>query len=469
MVALGRPLHLFFVLFVLGCFWTSNQWLSLFSVVVLFLIFKLIWIIRAPAILVYCLCFQWVQSSVRLIQANIVSQNINEFGNSTVAGTSIFLALNAVLISTIILHLILKRKHFSLEKMNQTLSTISLTRTFIVWLIFFLLTPIFKFIQIGGLSQIVYPLLSIKWILYCLIFLLGSVQKKGSIYFWSIFSTELLLGFTGYFSEFKTVIFFSLIIGMSIIESINFRNFILSLSIILTVLPLALFWTSVKADFRGYINQGKSAQIVLVNRSQALAFIREKFNAFNFSQAIESVEPLLDRIQYTRMLQFVLEYVPNDSPHEDGKLWGSAINHVLTPRLLFPNKAALNDSEIANKYTGHSWAGVNEGTSIGIGFFAESYVDFGSIGMYFPIAVLALIVGGIYSFFVSRTSVFWILDYLATIPILIAYDKIETSGIKLLGGLIMTFLVYLFIVRRVIFPLIWSYIVIEKGENQIKS
>ena len=53
-------------------------------------------------------------------------------------------------------------------------------------------------------------------------------------------------------------------------------------------------------------------------------------------------------------------------------------------------------------YTGSRVAGTEEGTSIGIGYMAESYIDFGPIYMFVPILLLGVFYGLIYRYFIAR-------------------------------------------------------------------
>ena len=44
------------------------------------------------------------------------------------------------------------------------------------------------------------------------------------------------------------------------------------------------------------------------------------------------------------------------------------------PRLLFPNKPIYQATIKTNKFTGKSYAGMEEGASFSLGYFADSYV-----------------------------------------------------------------------------------------------
>src|SRR5205823_12744106 len=121
--------------------------------------------------------------------------------------------------------------------------------------------------------------------------------------------------------------------------------------------------------------------------------------------------------------------------------------HVFTPRFLFPDKPALDDSERTRLYTGLQVAGMEAGTSIGIGYVGESYVDYGPLGMFAPIFLLGALYGLINRFFVTRTR-YKLLGSALAVSILVfnAYE-IETSNIKLVGGVIAAALVAIVIYK----------------------
>jgi hypothetical protein len=128
-------------------------------------------------------------------------------------------------------------------------------------------------------------------------------------------------------------------------------------------------------------------------------------------------------------------------PFEEGLLWGEALEHIVTPRLFFPDKRVIDDSERTRLYTGIDVAGIEQGTSIGLGYVAESYIDFGPTFMFFPILLLGMFFGGIYRFFMTRSKERLLGSALgASILIFQAYT-IETSNIKIVGGTVTQLLV----------------------------
>jgi hypothetical protein len=64
------------------------------------------------------------------------------------------------------------------------------------------------------------------------------------------------------------------------------------------------------------------------------------------------------------------------------------IEAALLPRFLAPNKLESGNKEIFNQFSGHT---INEGTSMGLGIFADGYIAYGAWGVYIFGFVLGLI------------------------------------------------------------------------------
>lgn len=163
------------------------------------------------------------------------------------------------------------------------------------------------------------------------------------------------------------------------------------------------------------------------------------------------------RSSYVKYFGSTIANVPLIIPYENGALWSGAVKHVLMPRFLFPNKAALDDSARASYYTGVEVAGVEQGTSIGIGYMGESYIDYGPVGMFAPILLLGLFYGFIYRFFVYHHPVKVLGFAMATAILIFGAYTIETSNVKLVGGNLMGLLV-MGLFAKVAGPWLWRQI-----------
>ena len=122
----------------------------------------------------------------------------------------------------------------------------------------------------------------------------------------------------------------------------------------------------------------------------------------------------------------------------------------MVARLLNPEKDVLkSDSEETMMYTGLSVASSEQGTSIGMGYMAESYVDFGRYWMFVPIIFFGLLWGAMYAYFIRHSPVYPIGVALST-ALLINASQVEIAEVKLLGGMVMKFLVFALLLRFVI-------------------
>ena len=59
----------------------------------------------------------------------------------------------------------------------------------------------------------------------------------------------------------------------------------------------------------------------------------------------------------------------------------------------FPNKEVLDDSRMTNYYTAKRYDDLSRGTSIGLGYMAEFYIDFGKYFMFIPVFFLGCLYG----------------------------------------------------------------------------
>jgi hypothetical protein len=138
----------------------------------------------------------------------------------------------------------------------------------------------------------------------------------------------------------------------------------------------------------------------------------------------EDVELLLNRLWVIYYPALAMARVPTVLPHTDGSLTVGAIQHVISPRVFFPNKAGLeSDSEMVRKYSGVWVAGMEEDTSIAFGYAAEMYLDFGLPWMFLPLIGFATLMGIAYEWLRTRlrhdeirrgllTAIFWASLYL---------------------------------------------------------
>jgi len=154
-----------------------------------------------------------------------------------------------------------------------------------------------------------------------------------------------------------------------------------------------------------------------------------------------------------------MERVPQTLPHEGGALLGAAILHVMTPRILFPDKPSLpSDTEVTAHYTDLPIAVfADQNTSISIGYLGELYIDFGVFGALLAVFLIGLAYGWCYRAIrdYSCTPIF--VNYALCMVLALPLLSFEVALIKLVGSAAMAVAAGLLLQR-----LVWPALISEK-------
>ena len=159
--------------------------------------------------------------------------------------------------------------------------------------------------------------------------------------------------------------------------------------------------------------------------------------------AQHDLDMLIDRGWAIYYPALAVARVPAVLPHTEGALIGAALQHLVTPRVLFPDKGELpSDSEMVRKYSGVWVAGAEENTSIAFGYAVESYVDFGVPWMFVPALLFGVFCGLVYEWFLRLISYRELAVALMTVVFWLSLYLFERSWVRTLG-LSVTMMVYL--------------------------
>jgi hypothetical protein len=222
---------------------------------------------------------------------------------------------------------------------------------------------------------------------------------------------------------------------------LNLRRIILPACLVLFAIPVFVIWTAIKGDYREALNEGSGQQDETLAAPERVLKLGELIGQLGERQLLEGVEQLVSRIGYVGYFAQTLENIPANMDYSHGFLWWRSIRHVLAPRLLFPNKETLSDSDVTRFCTGTFVAGGDQGTSISVGYMGESYADFGPRWMFIPIFLLGAFYGLIYRYFAYNTRFASLGVSLGCILLIFRAQLFESSNIKLLGGVLSGFLV----------------------------
>lgn len=271
----------------------------------------------------------------------------------------------------------------------------------------------------------------------------GMKFMLGAVFF------EILVGFTGFFSDFRGVFIYVAIAAIASRIRWTTMSSVAAVVWVTLLLGLALFWTSVKNDYRIYASQSEESQEIKVPLSERMAYLGEKVTSADGINWSDAAYTLLIRLAYVDIFGAVIGVQESSPEPESYRQWSEALGHVFQPRFLFPEKPQLSDSDVYMRLArGDPTEHARLGTSISVGYIGENFADFGFPGMLFGIVVLGVLLGLVTRFFMSSHLPLMVREGIVMGFIFsMARDGVEVSLPKVLGGMFMFFLVFALIAR----------------------
>ncbi len=391
-------------------------------------------------------------------QANYVEKNINfraiDMSEATVASL-----VGMAFLFLPIIYFQKKIPNLSLSQLTKEARKLSTGNTFNCYLASFFIAAFLSSIAFvfGGYSQVIVSLVKIKWFFFLLFGYQSLLKNEKRNLFYLVVIIEFLSGFFSFFSDFKMVIYFLVVLLIGLLQLINIKKVIYGGIIGVCLMLFALVWTGIKTQYRSFINGGTKQQVVSVSKEDALNKIYDLSSNVDEGSLNSSTYQLLDRLQYTFHFAKTIERVPSVIPFQYGKNWSDNIEFVTTPRILNPNKPSLDATEKTKKYTGLAYAGRNLGASFSLGYFAECYIDFGFLGMMAPLFLIGLMYGVTYWYFIRKSSNNFIFNYSVVGSFFLEFAAFEMDGTVLLGRFLATLVTFLAL-NRFFFPWVYKYI-----------
>jgi hypothetical protein len=305
----------------------------------------------------------------------------------------------------------------------------------------------------GGLAQPVLAAGGVQWVGIFVLACVCTAQQRGYGYLVIVTSVEVVQGFIGYFSNFR-IVFYALLLGLfSARSKVRPATIIAGLAVGGTLLLMGAWWSSIKLEYRNFLNQGSKQQVVLVPFEDRISFLLNKLSEIDGRTIGDGFDLLAQRIGYVDYLAAVMRNVPSSLPFQDGAQIAAAAAHVLQPRLLFPDKPPVpSDAEILEKYAGFRFGDSSgPGTSVSMGYVAELYVDFGPLGAAVATFIMGLLVGKAFRFVCSSGSLPVTVNYGLAVMLAMTMTQFDESLIKLCGSFLSTFAIILML-RRVLLP-----------------
>lgn len=428
---------------------------SLLALSSLFILVKLFFRLRNPiySTLFFALLFQWLAINIKIVYGNVMNLPLEDqfsyyqntfrlYDANTISNIGlIFFAFG--------LYLATKKKMANLELDQIIDSSYSVKKILIAYLV---LTFGFSFLfvlknSVPGLNTILMALSKLKWGIFLWAFIYANYYKQNLRLLYIIIVVEILIGFTGYFSSFKDVILIAFIGMLSLLYQLDTPKLVRFFALGIVTLMLALVWTSVKFQFRDYLSGG-GGQKVVVSQTDGVNKMISLLGDLTFDDMGNAVDDLLDRVSYIEFFSITLDIVPGRIPHENGAIFSNAVSFYLKPRIFFPNKGVIDDSEHTNKYTMLNLMGDGQ-ASHSIGFMTDAYIDFGPIKMYPFLLFLGAFFGFIINlFFKHSKNMFWAVIFI--VPFYFLVNVYSFNMIKVMGNML-TYFVPVFLLRNIIY------------------
>jgi hypothetical protein len=432
----------------------------LVCIVLIFGVFML-WRPGEVQILLFLFVFQWLQLATPVFYANLCGATLIDFLRDY-PGAEYAITLGAIGLLFLAAGIRLgagRQWAFRLAMIQSLIRQIPPLRWLklhlVVWVLSIALLVLAGWIP--SLSQPLQALANMKWGTFVIFTIVTFASPKGPRLAWlALFSAELAMSLGGYFSSFKFVFLYTLVALTAIRSRISPFQVVSGAAVCTVMLVLGLYWTAIKVEYRIYVSGGQAAQVVVVGQEKAVQELLDLVMNVTPERLLKAADDLAWRFSEIDTFSAVVAYVPNIVGHEWGKLWFDAISRPFMPRLFFPDKAVIDESELTNYYTGLGVAGSSQGTQISMGYIADSYIDFGEFGMMGVIFLFGYFVGRTHRWLINHPAGYGLLGCGLSSSTFIQLTSMGFSSAKLVGGIVVCILVA-FIVLNFVAPryMVW--------------
>jgi hypothetical protein len=362
--------------------------------VLLMLAWRLLGRRRGPFILALAFTHQWLQVAIAPLYASLTGRTVDEMKlcDHRPMLTVALVALAALLFGMRLGLWILRRPSWR-ERPEPTtggagtILWLYVFATLVAWLLRTLTW------ERPELSQILVAVVATRLGVLLLIFrrLARPPAKWGWLFLLMTF--ELGVNAGGFYAGFRETFVVAALALLEYMEPRKISHWAGIAAVAVVAVFVGVMWTGIKQDYRrSFRDDGfedsSSAQF------DRLEHLSGDWVARDPATMLRDVDRLVERLWSLEYQALALERIPERIPHEHGRLLWGAIEHVLTPRLLNPDKRSLrSDSEMVKRYAGVWVASDKQGTNIAFGYVGESYVDFGVPLMFIPVFAYGLLMG----------------------------------------------------------------------------
>ena len=413
---------------------SKNPLESCFAILQLWALLKSYWRQSTPPIVLLLFLFPWIEISTGVFEANLRVETLNQMLHGT--GQKAYWLSSIGLFAV---HIGFYSKFKTLPQITeQNLATVASKYSFerLVGL-YFLMGPFTSFVRslVGrgsSIYQVITYLNEVSVVLLFAICLRQVILKQINWKFTGLLIIVTILSFYSLFSGWR-IVAFAIFISFGTAVTLS-RKLVLRIVFLSLVFGNLIFlWQGIKGEYRAFITGSENrgalrSQEIVVEQERALNKFLELATAFYSEEDDNSTDLLVDdqllystlrRAGYLEFFAMVLNKVPEEIPHENGKLIKSSLSFALIPRFINPNKGVKDDGAKVERYTDFI---VSDTSSFSLGHYVEYFIDFKAFGMMVILFLYGVTGGAVAQFILSRT--FYTQSILFALPVVyICLDK----------------------------------------------
>jgi len=406
-----------------------------------------------PSAVIYLFVWQWLQIFARLPQAWIDGESLA----TSLSGPNVVRAYWYMMSSLVVLAIVFRGVMSRQKPPTKAQAAAHLRWTIRDVTLFYIFGFIVSTVGAtvgrfsGGLAQPAEAVGYLKVVSLFTLFCYVLTTGRGTKVLLAVTIFEVGLGFTGYLSDFRSVFIYLAIAAITSRIEWKFSTGLASVFGLVALTTLALFWTSVKMEYREFASGGSDSQVISVPLGERMAYLGDKALAFGDIKLGETSYQLLSRFAYVDIFASVIDVQEQQPEPIFMRQWKDALSHVFQPRFLFPDKPELSDTEVYLRLTQRSLVEqISNGTSISVGYMGENFADLGFPGMLVGIAMVGIILAGCMHILMSFKLPQVMREGIAmAFCFAMARDGVEVSIPKMIGTAVMFTLVFATVVKFV--------------------
>jgi hypothetical protein len=250
-----------------------------------------------PSIIVYYLLFMWLEMAARVLLASIDGEALGDGVYGHDVYRAMWYAMASLLVLAVVFRGCLNNLPGDQLEIHRRWPPIALFYVYLATAaLSVVLAPLASLST--GIAQPVQAFGSLKYVAMFMLFATVLSTGNGIKLLLTAVLMEILTGFTGLFSDFKTVLIVLLLTALSLRITLRIATVVGGIVTIVVLLGLGLFWTAVKSEYREVATGFVSSQTITAGLGERAGVLIERAIHPGEIEWGMAVDQLVRRIAY---------------------------------------------------------------------------------------------------------------------------------------------------------------------------